>query len=62
MTRIAVLAALLVVATACGVSTEDTPQVIDDPSSQSLEPTPSVDTESPTTTPTPTSTSPAGVP
>lgn len=60
MIRAVVAAVVLVLATACGVSTEDTPQIIDDSSSHSPEPTPSVDTEpphptrSPTTTPPPT--------
>jgi hypothetical protein len=47
--RVAVLAVVLVLTTACGVSTEDTPQIVDDSPSQSPEPTPSLDTESPTT-------------
>lgn len=50
LARVAVLVVVLVAGTACGVSAEDTPQIIDDSVSQSPEPTPSLDTSPPSST------------
>jgi uncharacterized lipoprotein len=48
--RLVTAAVVLVLATACGVSTEDTPQILDDSSSRSPEPTPSIAPPHPTST------------
>ena len=56
--RGAFAAAALLLTSACGVSTQDSPRIVDDTSSQSPEPTPSIDTAPPSTT-TATSSTPA---